>query len=125
MKLIIAGGRDLHISNDELFEILDNLGLLYKITEIVSGCATGIDSNAIAFAKQYKLKLKRFPADWSKFGNSAGHRRNLAMAEYADTLLLIWDGKSKGSANMRARMKGKGKPVFEVTWNEIGMRDVK
>lgn len=114
MKLIIAGGRDLHISNDELFEIIDNLGLLYKITEIVSGCASGIDSDAIEFAKHYKIKLKRFPADWAKFGNSAGHRRNLAMAEYADILLLLWDGKSKGSANMKARMKGMRKPVFEV-----------
>jgi hypothetical protein len=36
------------------------------------------------------------------------------MAEYGDALLLIWDGKSKGSKNMKARMKGMQKPVFEV-----------
>jgi|ERR1700687_1049528 len=114
MKLIIAGSRDLWISSSELFEIIDKLGLLYRITEIVSGCARGIDSDAIEFAKHYKLKLKKFPADWNKFGALAGHKRNLEMAKYADALLLIWDGKSRGSANMKARMKGMGKPIFEV-----------
>lgn len=116
MKLIIAGSRDLHVSNDELFDIIDGLDVevLYKIKEIVSGCASGIDSDAIRFAEHYKIKLKRFPADWDRYGKLAGPRRNLEMAEYSDALLLIWDGHSRGSSNMRARMKGMGKPIFEV-----------
>jgi hypothetical protein len=36
------------------------------------------------------------------------------MAEYADALLLIWDGSSRGSANMRQQMERRGKPVYEV-----------
>jgi YspA, cpYpsA-related SLOG family len=114
MKLIIAGSRDINIDNDELFEIIDKFGILYKIREVVSGSATGVDSSGQAFAEQYNIRLTMFPADWSRYGGLAGPRRNLEMAEYSDALLLIWDGKSRGSANMKARMKGMGKPIFEV-----------
>lgn len=114
MKLIIAGSRHIGIKHDELFEILDELKLLYEIKEIVSGGATGVDSGGEEFGKRYKVPVKRFPANWAKYGGLAGPRRNREMAEYANALLLIWDGQSRGSANMKARMKGMGKPVFEI-----------
>jgi len=114
MKLIIAGGRDIWVRYDEMFSIIDKLGILYDIQEIVSGCASGIDSCGIEFADEYGIRIKRFPADWTKYGDFAGPRRNREMAVYADALLLIWDGKSKGSKNMLSRMKGMGKPVYEI-----------
>jgi hypothetical protein len=114
VKIIIAGSRDIWLQHDELFEIIDKFGILYEIEEIVSGCASGIDSSAIEFAKRYKIPLKRFPADWEKYGKLAGPRRNREMAAYADCLLLIWDSKSPGSKNMKARMQGLGKQIFEV-----------
>ena len=114
MKLIIAGSRDVRIEVDELFKIIDKFGILYEIKEIVSGCAPGIDSDAIKFAEHYGVKLKKFPADWAKYGKLAGPRRNLEMANYSDALLIIWNGQSKGSFNIKARMMGMGKPVYEV-----------
>jgi hypothetical protein len=42
------------------------------------------------------------------------------MAEYADALLLIWDGESKGSLNMKQRMIGLKKPVYEVVLKRYG-----
>mgnify|MGYP001564359745 CR=1 FL=1 len=66
------------------------------------------------FAFVCKLNIKRFPADWDHFGKSAGHRRNAQMAEYADALLLIWDGESKGSDGMKALMIKANKPVYEA-----------
>lgn len=114
MKLIIAGSRDLNVSNDELFEIIDKFGILYKIKEVVSGGAAGIDSCGEAFAEQYSIKLTLFMADWAKYGGLAGPRRNLEMAQYSDALLLIWNGRSRGSSNIRARMKGMGKAIYEV-----------
>src|SRR5271154_6817028 len=103
MKLIIAGSRNMWIRTDELLDLL-NYFRLFEITEVVSGGATGIDSDGEEFARTHNISLKRFPADWNKYGNSAGPRRNKQMADYADALLLIWDGKSRGSANMKARM---------------------
>jgi hypothetical protein len=36
------------------------------------------------------------------------------MAEYADALILVWDGKSRGSASMKREMEKLGKPIYEV-----------
>jgi hypothetical protein len=36
------------------------------------------------------------------------------MVDYADVLLLIWDGESRGSKNMKETMIKLGKPVYEV-----------
>jgi hypothetical protein len=44
--------------------------------------------------------VKSFPADWRLYGRSAGMIRNRQMANYADALLAIWDGRSPGTANM-------------------------
>lgn len=119
MKLIIAGSRSIHLTPDQVLDIIvESMPTTHlyetKLTEIVSGGAIGVDRSGEGFAEAYSLKLSRFPAGWSKYGLAAGPRRNLEMAEYADALLLIWDGKSKGSANMKARMLGMGKPVYEV-----------
>jgi len=35
-----------------------------------------------------------------KYGNAAGPIRNKQMAEYADALVAVWDGKSRGTKNM-------------------------
>lgn len=59
-------------------------------------------------------KYKEFPADWKAHGKAAGPIRNKQMAEYADALLLIWDGESKGSASMKNEMLKLNKPVYEV-----------
>ena len=50
--------------------------------------------------KEKGYQIKRFPADWGKYGKKAGIIRNRAMAEYADALLAYWDGKSSGTRNM-------------------------
>lgn len=119
MKLIIAGTRDLDI--DDLF--MDRLiGLficphtpdLPKNFEIVSGGASGIDSCGECFARGLDIKVTRFPANWEKHGKAAGPIRNKEMAKYADALLLIWNGVSHGSANMKDEMRRLNKPIYEV-----------
>lgn len=76
--------------------------------------ARGIDSQGNTFGHWTGKKVAEFPADWDKFGKAAGHIRNTEMANYADALLLIWDGESKGSANMKYQMNQLGKPIYEV-----------
>ena len=45
-------------------------------------------------------ELQSHPADWDKYGKSAGYRRNKEMAEVADACICFWDGQSKGTKHM-------------------------
>jgi len=109
MKLIIAGSRDLQVSVGFISECLGRLfGYSKKdISEVVCGMARGIDLCGRAWAEQCKIPIKEFPADWELYGKSAGHIRNSQMGKYGDALLLIWDGSSSGSSNMKGHMKYK------------------
>lgn len=113
MKLIIAGSRTLDPSYGFIWSAIKMLGIT-NITEIVSGTAGGVDTEGEHWASHAGVNVKRFPADWDKHGKAAGHIRNKEMAVYADALLLIWDGDSRGSANMRDNMRKLNKPIYEV-----------
>ena len=118
-RIIIAGGRDFddyEKLHNEVFNVLVDLNMKYKNKisdtmrfEIISGKAKGADLLGEKFAKEYKVKLTLFPADWDKYGKSAGYRRNAEMAKYAvegkeqgviGVLIAFWDGKSKGTKSM-------------------------
>jgi hypothetical protein len=113
MRLIIAGSRDLNPSTEDTFKYLYE-NKISDIGEIVCGEAKGVDSAGKLFAEQYGIDVMSFPADWNTHGRAAGPIRNMQMADYADMLLLIWDGKSRGSLNMKQNMIKRNKPVYEV-----------
>ncbi len=46
------------------------------------------------------VPIKKFPANWTAYGMSAGYKRNQQMAENADALIALWDGESKGTKHM-------------------------
>lgn len=114
MKLIIAGSRHLTPSANFINELTEQFFIRKDIEEIVSGNAHGVDFAGEEFSIEFlDQEAKSFPADWSR-GVSAGHARNKQMAAYADALLLIWDGKSHGSANMKEEMMKQKKPIYEI-----------
>lgn len=116
MRIIIAGGRD--FSDEEfLFNECDKLINKENNIEIVSGGANGADKIGEKFAKIRNLPVKRFIPNWNKFGKSAGFRRNVDMAEYADSLIAFWDGKSKGTKHMIETAKSKSLQVFVFNYN--------
>jgi|Laugrespbdmm15dd_1035085.scaffolds.fasta_scaffold00442_14 hypothetical protein len=115
-KIIIAGGRD--FNNYQFF--LNNIWPLLKGSnqiEIVSGCANGADKIGEKFAESFGLPISRFPANWSKYGKSAGPIRNLEMAKYADELIAFWDGKSSGTKNMIDTATKLGLKINIFTYN--------
>lgn len=109
MKVIVAGSRG--ITNYAIVKkaILDSK---FSLIEIVSGGARGVDVLGERFATEHKLSVKRFIPDWDGLGKSAGFVRNKEMADYADALIAIWDGESRGTKNMIATMQTQGKKVF-------------
>lgn len=108
MKIIIAGSRDI---NDQSIVAKAINSSPYTITEIVSGAARGVDTSAEVYANMSNLPLKKFPADWDKYGKPAGAIRNKQMADYADGLIAVWDGKSPGTRIMIQMMNKASKPV--------------
>lgn len=109
MKTIIAGSRSI-----TSYEIIPQVARYsnFTITEVVSGGARGVDSLGEQFAKENGIDLVIFPANWNKYFKSAGYIRNQRMANYADQLIAIWDGESKGTKHMIDIMEALGKPVF-------------
>ena len=81
------------------------------ITELVSGCANGVDKLGEKFALENGISIERYPADWDKFGKSAGYKRNAEMASVAEALVLIWDGMSNGSRSMLRMANERGLAV--------------
>lgn len=111
MKVIIAGGRNI---KDKELVLNSVIKANLEIDEVVCGMAHGVDLLGKELADEREVPVEPFPADWIKHGKAAGPIRNKEMAEYADALILIWDGKSKGSANMKKEMKALGKPIYET-----------
>lgn len=99
-KVIIAGGRDFN-NYEGMSACLDRLlkNVSDKI-EVVCGMARGADRLGERYAKEHGYKVIYMPADWDIDGRSAGFKRNVKMAEYADALVAFWDGKSSGTRHM-------------------------
>ena len=97
MRVIIAGSRE--IADYSLVEraVRDSC---FEITEVVSGCAPGVDRLGEEWAEENDIPIKQFPADWKRYRDSAGPIRNKQMSQYGEALIAIWDGKSPGTRNM-------------------------
>jgi predicted Rossmann-fold nucleotide-binding protein len=97
MIVIIAGSRNF-TDYETLKEAIKESG--FQIHQIVSGGANGVDALGERYAKENGIDLVVFKADWDKWGKAAGPKRNKHMAEYADALIALYDGESKGTTNM-------------------------
>ncbi len=98
MNVIIAGSRTF-FDYPFLKQKCDNI-LHDRKCVIFSGCAVGADTLGERYATEKGFQIRKFPADWVKYGNSAGVIRNKKMADNAYHLIAFWDGQSKGTKNM-------------------------
>ena len=112
MKVIIAGSRTIH---DYIQVVLAVRESRFEVTEVVSGGAFGVDRLGEEWARDNEIPVKHFPAEWRKHRRSAGSIRNGQMAEYADALIAIHDGESRGTADMIRQAKKAGLLVYIKT----------
>ena len=115
-RILIAGSRTI---NDDalLLQALDEAWrqkiLLGSNIEIVAGGALGVDSLAKKYALARNLPYTEFkPQYLSSDDRGAPLRRNVQMADYADVLVAIWDGKSSGTRHMIGQMEVRAKQVY-------------
>lgn len=109
MKTIIAGSRGVTRLDQVVIATRDSG---FDITEVVSGGARGVDKLGETWARETSKMMRRFPAEWDRYGKSAGYRRNEVMADYAEALVAIWDGKSRGTKHMIDIAKREGLQVY-------------
>lgn len=119
-RMIVAGGRDYSNQNvvnyyiDRVKDVCDSRGLNLVI---VCGMATGADTLGRNYAISNGLEVLEFPADWNKYGKSAGYIRNKEMGDVADSAIVFWDGRSKGSKLMIDIMHELKKPVVAISYD--------
>ncbi len=104
MKVAIIGSRTLRVENFEKYLPAD-------ITEIVSGGAKGIDTQAREYAQNNNLPLKEFLPEYAKYGKGAPLKRNLQIIAYADFVIAFWDGTSRGTKFVIDSCKKQGKKI--------------
>lgn len=106
-RVIIAGSRSFN-DYEYLKKYMDFLLQNKKEVVVLCGEARGTDALGKRYALERGFSVQSFPADWRRFGRSAGVRRNREMSENADACVVFWDGLSRGSANMIAEAEQAG-----------------
>lgn len=80
---------------------------------IVHGGATGVDQIAEFYAEKHGLVRIVFKPAWNgPRKKGAGFQRNAMMAEFADRLVAVWNGRSKGTKHCIEAFRRLGKPVI-------------
>lgn len=109
-RTIIAGSRT--IGDETIVEkAVSDCG--WGISTVICGCAAGVDTLGKLWAQKTGVPVEDYPAQWDTHGRRAGYLRNVQMAEVAEALILIWDGKSPGSKMMRDIALKKGLRIHE------------
>ena len=107
MKVLIAGSRS--IEKFDLTKYVPPEALL-----IISGGAKGIDTLAEQYADTHKISKLILRPSYTLYGRAAPLKRNEAMVDIADYVLVIWDGTSRGTMHTIAYAKKKNKSVTVI-----------
>ena len=109
MVVLVSGGRNFNDSAC-IWGELDRL----NPSKIIHGGAKGADELAGRWAKARGIKCVVVRAEWDKYGKSAGHRRNVQMADMNPDLLLAFPTGGPGTRSMIEIAEKKGIECFIV-----------
>ena len=113
MKLLVIGSRS--ITDFDLSPYIEA-----SVDLIISGGADGIDTLAEVCADKHQIsKLIMYP-QYQVYGKGAPIRRNHQMVDIADSVLAVWDGASRGTADTirYARKQHKDITVLQIKKDE-------
>jgi hypothetical protein len=112
VKTIVAGSRTVTDYRWVAGAIADS-GI--AITEIFSGGRRGVDQFGERWAREHGVPVRVFKPDWDRRGKAGGPIRNREMIEYvgpAGALVAVWDGQSRGTADVIRQATAAGLRVF-------------
>ena len=107
MKLLIFGSRS--ITDFDLSPYIAK-----EVNTIISGGAGGVDRLAEAYADLHRLSKYIMRPRYDLYGRGAPLRRNEQMVDLADAVLIVWDGKSKGTSYTLKYAQKKNKQVLLI-----------
>ena len=107
MKLLVVGSRKIKDFDLSTYISAD-------VDIIISGGAEGIDRLAEQYADSNRLSKFILRPQYKRYGRSAPLKRNREMVEMADSVLVIWDGSSKGTLYTLEYTKKINKPLILV-----------
>lgn len=80
--------------------------------QVVSGGAAGVDALAAAWARANGVPLLELRPDYATHGPTAApHVRNAEIVKRAALVLVVWDGRSKGTLSALRAARQLGRPV--------------
>ena len=109
MKLLIVGSRS--ITDFDLSPYIPE-----DVDTVISGGAGGIDSLAEQYADLHRLSKYIIRPRYDLYGRAAPLKRNERMVDIADSVLVIWDGNSKGTQYTLKYAKKKNKPITLIQY---------
>ena len=107
MKLLIVGSRS--IREFDLSPYIPE-----GVDTVISGGASGIDHLAERYADQHHLSKYIMRPHYELYGRAAPLRRNEQMVNLSDTVLIIWDGQSRGTQYTLKYASKLNKPIILV-----------
>ena len=109
MKLLVVGSRS--IKDFDLSPYIPS-----ETEVIISGGADGVDTIAEKYADKNRLSKLILRPKYNLYGKAAPIKRNKEMLDIADKILVIWDGRSKGTKSTieYANSKKKDITIIEV-----------
>lgn len=113
IKVLVCGGRD-YADREKVYACLDRAHKKSDIAMLIHGGADGADKLAGEWAKDRDVWVQVVEAEWKKYGPAAGPRRNQEMLDiFAPDGVVAFPG-GKGTADMVARAKRAGVPVWQI-----------
>lgn len=112
MNLLIVGSRS--ITDFDLAPHIPK-----EVDTIISGGACGIDSLAEEYADFHRISKYILRPRYDLYGRAAPIKRNEQMVDMADSVLVIWDGVSKGAQYTLKYAKKKNKQITLVQLNTL------
>ena len=104
LRVIFTGGRD-YQDESRVKEVLEGLSedaskLGLELVIIHGKCPTGLDNIVDEMAREMGILVESYPADWKRYGLSAGPIRNEFMAKETNPNFVLAFPGGSGTSNM-------------------------
>ena len=110
MKVLVCGGRDYN-EFQYGYNVLDKIHEIDGISMIIHGDARGADTIGKHWAFTNQIPYLSVPAEWNRYGKSAGYKRNSKMLEFKPDVVVAFPG-GKGTEMMCDLAENNDIPVW-------------